>query len=109
MALHGEDLGAELANLWHDGTKVLPKVAGDYHTAWLNTPISISGYTTRGGGLGTDPGSAFDAVLNHLNNVTSHTEKVLDGVGQALVWTANIYAETDAAAKATFDAQMNQL
>lgn len=88
---------------------MLPKVAGDYHTAWFNTPISISGYTTRGGGLGIDPGSAFDAVLNHLNNVTSHTEKVLDGVGQALVWTANIYAETDAAAKATFDAQMNQL
>lgn len=103
MGLTGTELGAEIGNIYKMGKEVLPGVADDYNDAWANTPAAVSGSTSRGGGLGDDPGPKMDALLDKLNKATFDTEDALRDVAQALVWTADDYVFTDQAAKDEFD------
>lgn len=103
MGLNGEELGAELGNIYKMGKQILPGVADDYYKAWLNTPVIASGTTRRGGDLGVDPGPKMDNLLDKLNKATKDTETVLRDVADRLVWAANDFKSTDQAAEDEFE------
>jgi len=101
----GEDLGIELGRVYKAGYTLLPEVANEVRTAWVNTPVSVSSSTARGSGLGSDPGPALDSMLDELNQATKETEEVLRDVGAALVWCCLNYDRMDQAAQTEFDRQ----
>lgn len=109
MGLTGRGLGAELGNIYRLGKEDVPRVADDYHDAWANTPVVLSGSTSRSGGLGDDPGGKMDQLLDRLNKATSQTEEVLRDVAQRLVWTAVDYEITDDEAQQEFNRKKKQV
>jgi hypothetical protein len=109
VAKTGEDLGIELGRVYKAGYTLLPEVADEVRVAWINTPVSISFETARGGDLGANPGSALDSMLDQLNHATKETEDVLRDVGAALVWCCLHYDRMDDAARAEFDRQRKKV
>lgn len=105
----GDALGADLGALWYAGKHDLPDMAEDYSTAWVNTPSGTRGSTTRGGGLGFDPGSQLDEMCERVNKFLLDTKAVLTDVGEALVWVADEYAATDDTCKASYKSMQNYL
>jgi hypothetical protein len=105
----GDALGADLGALWYAGKHDLPDMAADYQTAWVNTPSGVSGSTSRGGGLGYDPGAQIDEMCDRVNKLLLDTKAVLVDVGEALVWVADQYAATDSSCKASYQSMQNYL
>ncbi len=109
MGLTGAELGAELGNIYKMGKQILPGVADDFNSAYLNTPVIASSNTQRGGGLGADPGPAMDGLLEKLNKATQDTETTLRDVADRLVWTANDFKTTDTEAMNEFDRRRKEI
>lgn len=99
----GNELGADLAAIWHAGARDLPLAADDYQAAWVHTPSSLSGLMGRGGGLGHNPGVAFDSFCDQVNKMLIDTRRVLLDLGTALVWIADEYVATDQSARQAFE------
>jgi hypothetical protein len=104
----GEDLGADLAELYEAGAENLPRLADQFEEAreWLEyirvREIAWGHDADLGIGAKGVHGSFksfVDAIVDHLKS----TEKNLDDTGKALCYAAKDYAATDGAAKAEFD------
>jgi hypothetical protein len=103
VALHGQQLGAELGEIYRMGKETLPTLAADYVTAWQQTPESVSSLTRRGNGLGEDPARVLNDLLDLVNDAVRTTQHALQDVAERLVWTAEDYKATDQEAQAEFE------
>jgi len=72
-------------------------------------PGASSQLCARGGGLGVDPGGEIDAYLSRVNRMLLETRTSLALVGEALVWVANEYANTDASCQQEFNRKREAL
>lgn len=106
MGSNSAALGADLYDLWNAGTNTLPDAAKQYDAAWEKVPYNINSECMRSGPIGIvpdGPAPAINSLISALNDALSQTSSNLKATGEALVWLANEYAKTDAAAKAEFD------
>jgi hypothetical protein len=88
-------LGVHLGRLYVAGKTDLPAAAKDFTNAWIATPVSISGTTSRGGGIGQDPGAVMDTLFGLMNDAMTKTSSRLEDVGAALVAAAELYLTND--------------
>jgi hypothetical protein len=105
MPKQGDELGADLGELWYAGNHDLPLVASDYTAAQIGVPLSTAPMTSRGGGLGVDPGGLIDSYASYVHKMLADTHDAVSDVATALVWIADEYAATDASCKQAFDAK----
>jgi hypothetical protein len=109
----GEDLGADLYELWLAGERQLPLVAQQFAEAakWFGQTESGDGYFSRppeigGGGYGPAQ-RAFAELRTTMSAVFRDSESNLELAGEALKMAADRYAASDQAAKKKLDAMKN--
>lgn len=105
----GYELGVELGRLWNAGKHDLPKVADDYWSACTSVPTYNAPACSRGGGLGSDPGSSIDDYAGRVYKMLLETRTSVSAVADALVWIADEYAKTDESCRQAFNATKTEV
>lgn len=107
MPHSGEELGADLADLYTAGRFKLTALAAEFSTAGtalFNTAADSSLFARHpqlGGSLGPAKGP-WDDLRDEIVGLLKETATNLEDTGTALMMAAEEYASTDAAARATY-------
>jgi hypothetical protein len=102
-------LGVHLGRLYVAGKTDLPTAAQDFTNAWIATPVTIAGATTRGGGIGHDPATVMDKLFGLMNDAMTKTSSRLEDVGAAMVAAAELYLTTDTGVRDGFKSAAGEL